>query len=128
MKKVKNIIGRLISHNISLFGGKINLGINYQPNNYIKSGNRKWSMSNCGISLLVFGISVHFSDDGIHQIEFGTSLTNDYRADKIVVDFKGQEIELRWNGRDKSGNHEYCYKRLYDWAHYNEFGTRVKKA
>ena len=113
---------------IILFGGKINLGINYQPNNYIKSGNRKWSMSNCGISLLVFGISVHFSDDGIHQIEFGTSLTNDYRADKIVVDFKGQEIELRWNGRDHAGNHEYCYKRLYDWAHYNEFGTRVKKA
>ena len=85
-------------------------------------------MSSCGISLLVFSIIVHFSDDGIHNIEFGTSLANDYRADKIVVDFKDQEIELQWNGRDESGNHKYCYKRLYDWAHYNEFGTRVKKA
>ena len=94
MKKVKKIIGRLISHNISLFGGKINLGINYQPNNYTKSGNRKWSMSNCGISLLVFGISVHFSDDGIHKIEFGTTLVNDYKHLQSLI-FKYNQDKLK---------------------------------
>ena len=129
MKKVKNIIGRLISHNISLFGGKFILGQSYQPELGKKwCSSKSWKMSYYSLNLGILTISIQFSHDGVHEIHFCSTLTNSERSDKIEIDFQDQNIEHTWRGKDHAGNSEYRNTPLYDWAHYNEFGTRVKKA
>ena len=125
---MKKLFSKLISHNISLFGGKFIVGQSYQPEFGKKWCSREsWKMSYYSLNLGILTISIQFSHDGVHELHFCSTLTNSKRSDKIEIDFKDQNIEHTWRGEDPSGNSEYRYTSLYDWAEYNECGTRLPK-
>jgi len=126
---MKKLFANLISHNISLFGGKFILGQSYQPELSIKYCNRNnWKMSYYSLNLGILTISFEFSHDGVHKLSLCSPLTNHYRTDKFVIDYQDKHITHTWNGKDQSGNHKYCYNQLFDWSEYNKFGTRTPYA
>ncbi len=114
---MKKLISKIVSHNISLFGNLFILGFNYNPNVGTKYADKTYQMEYICISLGILSIAFNFSTNGIHTITLSTTLSDNYRDDKIKINFslypnESNTIQYEWYQKNAVGNKEWKYKIL----------------
>ena len=116
---MKKLISKLVSHQISLFDGIVNLGMSYDTGGRTMwKGRKKHDMSHFGISLFLITFHFNWSQFGLQYIEITSGLTtlikneNDHKI-KICLDDK--DIEACKQAKDEIGNWNYKMKTLITW-------------
>ncbi len=115
---MKKLVSKLISHQISLFDGIVNLGMYYRTGNAVMwKGDKKHNMSRFGISLFLVSFHFNWSQFGLQYIEITSGLTSlyEFQTDhKIVIDLDDKDIETSKRVKE-DGNWNYKMQKLMSW-------------
>ena len=116
---MKKLISKLISHQVRMFDGIVNLGISYKaPGGRIMwKDDKKHDMEHFGIALGLITFHFNWSQFGLQYIEITTGLTTlyEYQNDhKIKIDFTDRDIETCKRVKE-NGNWNYKTKLITRW-------------
>ena len=115
---MKKLISKLVSHQVSLFDGIVNLGMSYRTGGItMHKNNRSHNLSHFGISLFLVTFHFNWSQFGLQYIEITSGLTSlyEYQNDhKIKIDLDDRDIES-CNQVKENGNWNYKVKTLISW-------------
>ena len=116
---MKKLVSKLVSHQVSLFDGIVNIGMSYKaPGGHIMfKGSKKHDMEHFGISLGLITFHFNWSQYGLQYIEITSGLTTlyEYQNDhKIKIDFDDKDIEACKRVKE-GGNWNYKMKTLMTW-------------
>jgi len=116
---MKKLVSKLVSHQVSLFDGIVNIGMSYRSPGGVTmfKGSKKHDMEHFGISLFLITFHFNWSQFGLQYIEIRSGLTtlikneNDHKI-KICLDDKDIEACKRVK---ENGNWNYKMKTLLSW-------------
>ena len=116
---MKKLISKLVSHQVSLFDGIVNVGMSYRAPGGVTmfKGSKKHDMEHFGISLFLITFHFNWSQFGLQYIEITSGLTSlyEYQKDhKIKIDFTDMDIETCKQVKE-NGNWNYKVKTLKSW-------------
>ena len=116
---MKKLISKLISHQVSLFDGIVNIGMSYRAPGGVTmfKGSKKHDLSHFGISLFLVTFHFNWSQFGLQYIEITSGLTSlyEFQTDhKIVIDLEDKDIETSKRVKE-NGNWDYKLKTLISW-------------
>ena len=115
---MKKLISKLVSHQVSLFDGIVNVGMSYRTGNVVMwKGSKKHNMSHFGISLFLITFHFNWSQFGLQYIEITSGLTSlyEYQNDhKIKIDLDDKDIETCKRVKE-DGNWNYKMQKLMSW-------------
>ena len=116
---MKKIVSKLVSHQVSLFDGIVNIGMSYRAPGGVTmfKGSKKHDMEHFGISLGLINIHFNWSQFGLQYIEITSGLTTlieNENGHKIKIDIADKDIETCKQVKE-GGNWNYKMKTLLSW-------------
>ena len=116
---MKKLVSKLVSHQVSLFDGIVNIGMSYRSPGGVTmfKGSKKHDMEHFGISLFLITFHFNWSQFGLQYIEITSGLTSLYEFQndhKIKIDLEDKDIEACKQVKE-NGNWNYKAKTLISW-------------